>query len=150
MNHRKWLEREEAVCTYHLDGSGWSSRCSTASRDTSIFIDEPGMDVNDRLKGAGAGVDALISRGAHILQDLAEQEETMKRIQRRMLDIGQRLGLSQTIMRMIEQRSTQDMYLFFAGTIISTALMIAYTPDINEQELREFVGEVTRSSVIHK
>lgn len=33
-------------------------------------------------------------------------------------------GLSQTIMRMIEQRSTQDMYLFFAGTIISTALMI--------------------------
>ena len=33
-------------------------------------------------------------------------------------------GLSQTVMKMIEQRSTQDMYIMVAGMVVTTVIMV--------------------------
>eukprot|EP00055_Hartaetosiga_balthica_P002150 m.2909 g.2909 ORF g.2909 m.2909 type:complete len:124 (-) comp1972_c0_seq2:170-541(-) len=95
--------------------------------DTSIFIDDhltrrPTRDASSkRVEG---GIDDLIMQGTKILSDLDEQGEVIKRIKRGLLDIGNTLGLSNTVMRMIEQRSTQDMYILVAGMIITVVIMI--------------------------
>ena len=40
-----------------------------------------------------------------------------------MLDIGNQLGLSNTLMRLIEQRTQQDKYILFGGMAASLVIM---------------------------
>jgi len=90
---------------------------------TAIFIDQEELEHHTKLQRANGGVDKLISQGAGILSDLNEQRETLKRVQRRMFDIGNRLGLSNTVMRLIEQRTTQDKFFLFGGMIVASLIM---------------------------
>lgn len=55
---------------------------------------------------------------------MAYTNHVAQRVQRRILDIGNQLGLSNTVMRLVEQRTTQDMYLLVGGMIATTCLMI--------------------------
>ena len=47
----------------------------------------------------------------------------LQRIQRRILDVGSRLGLSNTLMRVIEQRTEQDRYILLGGMAATALLM---------------------------
>lgn len=44
-------------------------------------------------------------------------------IKRKTLDILQQLGLSNSVMRIIEQRTRQDKIFFWAGAAVTTAIM---------------------------
>jgi Golgi SNAP receptor complex protein 2 len=65
----------------------------------------------------------MIDMGVASLQKLREQGMTLKNAHRKMLDIANQLGLSQTTIRWIERRSLEDMYIFWAGVIITLGIM---------------------------
>ncbi|XP_054252544.1 Golgi SNAP receptor complex member 2 [Indicator indicator] len=89
---------------------------------TSIPIDES-LQLTESLQSAHRGMDELIGSGTSILQGLRDQRVTLKGTQKKLLDVANMLGLSNTVMRLIEKRAFQDKY-FMAGGMLLTCLLM--------------------------
>ncbi|OBZ67234.1 Protein transport protein bos1 [Grifola frondosa] len=66
-----------------------------------------------------ARLDEFIAQGRAVLDDLVDQRNVLKGTQKRLLDAANTLGLSRDVIGWIERRTTQDMYIFFAGAIFT-------------------------------
>lgn len=60
----------------------------------------------------------MLGAGRSILESIQDQGMTLKGARKKVLDLANTLGLSNTVMRMIERRSTQDKYILIAGMLI--------------------------------
>jgi Snare region anchored in the vesicle membrane C-terminus. len=81
------------------------------------------------FQNANHGVDDLLQSGAGILENLRDQRMTVKSAHRRLYDIANTLGLSNTTMRFIERRAYQDQFILFGGmvfTLIVIGLIVVY------------------------
>jgi Golgi SNAP receptor complex protein 2 len=67
----------------------------------------------------------LIDQGQASLNGLIEQRQRLRGVNRMVFDIGNRLGLSQSTMKIIERRDITDAYLV-AGGMIVTILVIYF------------------------
>jgi Golgi SNAP receptor complex protein 2 len=61
----------------------------------------------------------LLNSGQASLGGLVEQRQRMRGVKRVVMDIGNRLGLSNSTMRIIERRDITDAYLVFGGMIVT-------------------------------
>ena len=57
------------------------------------------------------------------LSSLIDQRQRLKGVQRRILDIGGMMGISNSIMRMSERRDKVDRGIVFVGILVTTALL---------------------------
>uniref|UniRef100_A0A5K4FDI7 Complex I-49kD n=2 Tax=Schistosoma mansoni TaxID=6183 RepID=A0A5K4FDI7_SCHMA len=64
----------------------------------------------------------MLLSGSFSLSALQEQGMTLKKAQRRIMDILNTLGLSNTVMRLIERRSHQDKILFWVLVAVTLIL----------------------------
>ncbi|THH32307.1 hypothetical protein EUX98_g1878 [Antrodiella citrinella] len=71
------------------------------------------------IQNTDARLDDFITQGRAVLDDLVDQRSVLKGTQKRLLDAANTLGLSRNVIGWIEKRSTQDMYIFFAGAIFT-------------------------------
>ncbi|KAH8078049.1 V-snare-domain-containing protein [Cristinia sonorae] len=71
------------------------------------------------IHNTDARLDDFIAQGRAVLDDLVDQRTMLKGTQRRLLDAANTLGLSRNVIGWIEKRSTQDMYIFYAGAIFT-------------------------------
>ena len=55
--------------------------------------------------------------------NLREQRSTLKGAHRKILDIANTLGLSNTVMRLIERRTYQDRFILYGGMITTCLIM---------------------------
>lgn len=76
-----------------------------------------------KLASSSTHMDEIIEMGHSSLQELAAQRHMLKGTQRRLLDIANSLGLSQSAMRFIERRGTADKYILYGG-MLATLLVI--------------------------
>ena len=90
--------------------------------DTSIMIDAA-LQQNQRMHNANRNVDEILYTGNNILSNLRDQRGTLKGVQRKMLDLLNTLGLSNTVLRLIERRSHQDKFILFGGMILTCIIM---------------------------
>lgn len=90
--------------------------------DTSILIDHA-LQHNTQLHGAHRGMDDLINSGSAVLSSLRDQRGNLKGVQKRMLDVANYLGMSNTVMRFIERRSHQDKYILYGGMFVTCLFM---------------------------
>eukprot|EP00123_Amoebidium_parasiticum_P022912 comp9777_c0_seq1/m.4735 comp9777_c0_seq1/g.4735 ORF comp9777_c0_seq1/g.4735 comp9777_c0_seq1/m.4735 type:complete len:217 (-) comp9777_c0_seq1:559-1209(-) len=90
--------------------------------ETSILMDQA-MQEHSKLVQANRGLDDLLENGASILSNLTTQKGALKAVQRRVLDIANTLGMSNTVMRMIESRKTQDRLILFGGMLVTLFVM---------------------------
>lgn len=67
------------------------------------------------MSNAHRGVDDMIASGSNILGSLRNQRDVLKGAHKRILDMGNTLGLSNDTMRMIERRLKEDKVVMFAG-----------------------------------
>lgn len=58
-----------------------------------------------------------------MMSNLREQHSALKGAQRKILDVANTLGLSNTVLRLIERRAYQDKYVLFGGMILSCVIM---------------------------
>lgn len=65
----------------------------------------------------------LIS-GNNVLGSLYSQRDTLKGAHKRILDIGNTLGLSNHTMKLIERRIHEDKYVVFGGMAVTTLIII--------------------------
>ena len=92
------------------------------NEDTSIMIDAA-LHHNQRMHSTNRQVDELIGTGTSILSSLRDQRGTLKGIQRRVLDMMTTLGLSNTVMRLIDRRAHQDKFILFGGMLVTCIIM---------------------------
>ena len=78
----------------------------------------------DSLASSHGMMNDLLASGQSSLSSLVNQRQKMRWINRQVLNIGNKLGLSQSTIRMIERRDTTDTYLVFGGMIIT--LLVIY------------------------
>lgn len=95
---------------------------TTNDAETSIPIDET-LQFNSNLHNAHRGMDDLIGSGSGILSGLREQRGTLKGTHKKMLDVANMLGLSNTVMRLIERRATQDKFIMIGGMLLTCVVM---------------------------
>lgn len=81
------------------------------------------------MTNAHHGVDDMLMTGHGVLDGLRTQRETLKGAHKRILDIGNTLGLSNHTMKLIEKRISEDKYVLFGGmgvTLFVIILIIYY------------------------
>ncbi len=90
--------------------------------DTSIMIDAA-LQHNNSLYASHRNMDDLLNSGSNILGNLREQRHTLKGAQKKILDVANYLGLSNTVMRLIEKRAYQDKFILYGGMILTCIIM---------------------------
>lgn len=116
--HRRYMreaqerEREELM----------SRTFTTNDADTSIPIDET-LQFNSSLHNAHKDMDNLLGSGGSILDGLRDQRNTLKSSHKKMLDVANMLGLSNTVMRLIEKRAFQDKFIMMGGMLVTCVVM---------------------------
>eukprot|EP01135_Chromosphaera_perkinsii_P000741 Nk52_evm29s151 gene=Nk52_evmTU29s151 len=78
---------------------------------------------NTSLTSSHREMDNLLGHGSSILEDLQQQRFTLKNAQKRLLDLTNTLGLSNTVMRFIEKRAGQDTWILWGGMVVTLVLM---------------------------
>jgi Golgi SNAP receptor complex protein 2 len=78
----------------------------------------------DSLASSHGMMNELLTTGANSLSNLVGQRSRMRWVNRKMLDIGNKIGLSNSTMRMIERRDATDAYLVFGGMVVT--LLVIY------------------------
>ena len=95
------------------------------TQETSILLDHA-MQENSSLQSSSQGMDDLLSHGQSILTQLRDQRSIMKNAHRKMLDVMTSLGLSNTVMRLVERRSSQDKFIMFGGMLATLLFMFFF------------------------
>ena len=78
----------------------------------------------DSLASSHGMMNELLASGANSLSSLVGQRSRMRWVNRKMLDIGNKIGLSNSTMRMIERRDATDAYFVFGGMVVT--LLVIY------------------------
>lgn len=99
-----------------------SRRFTANDQATSIMIDHA-LQQNTSLNNAHRGVDELLMSGSNVLNNLKDQRGTLKGAHKRILDIANTLGMSNTVMRLIEKRTYQDKFILFGGMFLTCVIM---------------------------
>ncbi|KAL4217878.1 Golgi SNAP receptor complex member 2 [Mactra antiquata] len=118
MQHRRYQREEdernrEALLTRRFERN---------DVDTTIAIDAS-LQHNTKLNDANREMDNLIGHGSSILTSLKDQRFTLKNAHKKILDMTNTLGLSNTVMRFIERRTTQDKVILYTGMIVTCIIM---------------------------
>ncbi|KAJ8870859.1 hypothetical protein PR048_027160 [Dryococelus australis] len=119
---RQQEEEREALLSYKFSYDG------AADGDTSILIDHS-LQQHTSLQNVNRGVDDMLLSGSNVLQNLRDQRSTLKGAHRRLFDIANTLGLSNSTMRFIERRAYQDKFVLLGGmfiTLVVMALVVVY------------------------
>lgn len=87
-------------------GSGDVSREDHALREQHFFA------------STNSALDEYIARGQAVLGDLGTQREMLKNTQKRLYSVANTLGVSGDTIRMIERRSREDKWIFWAGVVV--------------------------------
>lgn len=78
------------------------------------------------MLNANRGVDDMLMTGSSTLENLRSQREKLKGAHKRILDIGNTLGLSNHTMRVIEKRISEDKYVLYAGMVITVLIIFLF------------------------
>lgn len=103
----------------------FSTPSSTASASAAADITEAILAAKEdaTLRHAETSIGEYISLGTNTLDSLRGQRALLKGTQRRILDAGTRLGLSQSVMRVISRKTAQDRLIFYLGVVTVLGVM---------------------------
>ncbi|KAL3505730.1 hypothetical protein ACH5RR_031112 [Cinchona calisaya] len=87
-----------------------------------IFDDE--AQAMQSVQTSSRMLEDAYATGVAILSKYSEQRDHLKRAQRKALDVLNRLGLSNSVLRLIERRNRVDRWIKYAGMIITIIIVI--------------------------
>jgi golgi SNAP receptor complex member 2 len=87
-------------------------------------IDQALVRTNESLTHSSQEVDNMTMLANSVMSNLHQQREHLKNAHRKALDIFNTLGLSRSILQMIERRTSGDKILVYGGMFVVTLLII--------------------------
>lgn len=118
VQHKRYLKQEEEREREALLATDFAPNDAA----TSIMIDAA-LQHNQQLTNSHRGIDELLYTGGNIISNIREQRVSLKGAHKKMLDLANTLGLSNTVLRLIERRSHQDKFILFGGMILTCIIM---------------------------
>ncbi|CAI2170537.1 14047_t:CDS:2, partial [Funneliformis geosporum] len=88
-------------------------------------VEQHALREHNFINETDSKLDEFIAHGREVLHNIYDQNNTLKNTQRKILDAANTLGLSRNVIQYIERRSTQDMWIFIVGCIITLLIMWA-------------------------
>ena len=76
------------------------------------------------LQRSGGMVDELMSHAGNVLGALGDQRERLKGAQHRMLDFLNTMGVSSSLLRVIDRRQRMDAILVYGGMFVVTVVLV--------------------------
>ena len=76
-----------------------------------------------RLHESDSAIDGLTGNATAVLDQLGQQRSTLKGVHKRVLDLATTLGVSNSVMKMIERRQFLDKLLVYGGMLAVLALL---------------------------
>jgi Golgi SNAP receptor complex protein 2 len=104
-------QKEDLFSKADLEG-GWGS----AIRDTEVAE-------NSSLNQSQQMVKNYIAIGQQTLEELVGQRDRLKTVQRKVFDMLNYLGLSNSLMKSVERRDVTDKWIVIAGALIISCLL---------------------------
>uniref|UniRef100_A0ACD5X5N9 Uncharacterized protein n=1 Tax=Avena sativa TaxID=4498 RepID=A0ACD5X5N9_AVESA len=89
-----------------------------------IFDDE--AQARQSARNSSRTLDEAFATGVAILEKYSDQRERLKRVQRKALDVLNIVGLSNSVLKLIERRHRVDKKIAYGGMIITVVLMVAF------------------------
>ncbi|CAF0752438.1 unnamed protein product [Rotaria sp. Silwood1] len=89
---------------------------------THINLDHS-LDYSQRLDSTHEHVDGLLDQARITLRSLQFQGSTLKNIHKKMISMGNMLGLSSTVIHSIERRTAGDWWILFGGMLVTLIIM---------------------------
>lgn len=71
-------------------------------------------------------MEETLATGVAILSKYSEQRDRLKRAQRKALDVLNTLGLSNSVMRLIEKRNRVDRWIKYAGMVLTIVILFFF------------------------
>ena len=70
-------------------------------------------------------MDGLLEQARSTLSNIQFQGSVLKNIHKKMISMGNMLGLSSTVIHSIERRTTSDWWILFGGMLVTLIIMFA-------------------------
>jgi golgi SNAP receptor complex member 2 len=122
-NLRQLRDREELL-TRRRGRGGRNGGSTTNNSNNNEHQDLMHLaDEAQSLQQSSLMVDDLLSTGQASLQGLSDQRSRLRGVRKVVSDMANRLGLTNTTMRIIERRDITDAYLVFAGMIVTCVVI---------------------------
>lgn len=121
LQHKRYVKEQEDYEREALMSRTFTTNDAAAAQAT-VMID-PALQHHSRLTESNRHMDDLLSHGGSILGNLRDQRVTLKGAHRRLLDLTNTLGLSNTVMRLIENRTSQDKTIMVVLMLACCVLM---------------------------
>lgn len=122
---QSWQQKKERRELQKSEREQLLSRRFTSNSETSIDIDYSLQHHNSMLN-AHRGVDDMLMTGHGTLENLKSQRDKLKGAHKRILDIGNTLGLSNHTMKIIEKRISEDKYVVIIGMIVTILILLIF------------------------
>jgi len=118
LQHKRYVKQQEDDEREAL----LSRTFTTNDSEHSVTID-PALQHHTKLSESNRAMDDLIGHGSNIISNLRDQRGMLKGAHRRILDISNTLGLTNTVMRLIEKRTDQDKIIMFVLMVVCCIIM---------------------------
>lgn len=122
---QSWQQKKERRDREKNEREQLLSRRFTSNSETSIDIDYS-LQHNNSMLNAHRGVDDMLMTGSSALDNLKAQRDKLKGAHKRILDIGNTLGLSNHTMRVIEKRISEDKYVLYVGMGVTLLIIFIF------------------------
>ncbi|XP_051114117.1 membrin-11-like [Andrographis paniculata] len=99
-------------------------RASGDSHVLRIFYDE--AQAVESVRRSSRVLEESFATGVAILNKYSEQRDHLKRAQRKALDVVNTLGLSNSLLKLIERRSRVDKWIKYAGMVLTIVILIVF------------------------
>ncbi|XP_051114118.1 membrin-11-like [Andrographis paniculata] len=99
-------------------------RASGDSHVLRIFDDE--AQAVESVRRSSRVLEESFATGVAILNKYSEQRDHLKRAQRKALDVVNTLGLSNSLLKLIERRSRVDKWIKYAGMVLTIVILIVF------------------------
>jgi len=113
----------EAIDREQLLNTQFTTNAATRDSETAILINNA-MTHQDGLTRVNTHLDSILAQGAEIIGGLQHQGSALKGIRKKVLDVANTLGMSNTVIRMIERRGQGDKMFLIGGMVLTCIFMI--------------------------
>ncbi len=111
------VEERQALLQRRHGAPGLNAVMSNAAQD------DAHLKANSSLQRSHDMLDQYLSQGSNVLSSLSTQREALKNARRLILDIGTRLGVSQSILAAVTRRESGDKWIVFGGMVITLGVI---------------------------
>merc|ERR1712087_202862 len=78
-----------------------------------------------KLRQANQDLDNILGQGGSILGNLVNQNQTLKNAKKKLLDVASAIGVSKSLVSVIDRRQTADKWLVYGGMILTLFILFS-------------------------